>query len=289
MTWDDVVTLVGTAAFTTFIGGVALYLFFRWLAARTQERGDANATSGGASSPTIERAIRARIEATPARKAVAERARKQQELDAKVQQARRNIPLGAAATLVERGTRLIAEKAFDEALVCFLALLYSAVEGGPAQPSNLPVHLADCLRGAATCYRFMGQPETAARFLQAERLIYEEMIAVTASGGDQGGASRAIVASLFAGTPGAADDAAAAGVPRRCRVLKEVAQQCEKFGHNEVALSYRVKAAALKRKQSGQALDPQSEEFNSIADILRQMSTTKSGVPTAARGGPASA
>ena len=198
-------------------------------------------------------------------------------IEKKVEQTiRRNIPLGASSVLIQKGARLVDEGSYDEALVCFLALLYSAVEGGKAQPDNLPAHLAECLRGAGTCYRKMGQIEVAARFFQAERLIYEEMVASLSGDPDEakkkGAASedksRAIVASLFRDD----DKNPELSLPRRCRILQEVAKQCMKHGHVQVALSYQLKMAAVKRKVSGKAMEPNSEEFHQIAEMLRQLS-----------------
>lgn len=186
-------------------------------------------------------------------------------------QTKRNIPLGAADSLVQRGNRLIEEKQYKEALVCFLSLLYSAVEGGVKNAGdNLPTHLADCLRGAAICYRNLGEPATAVRFLQAERLLFEEMVASLHKKDDGITPGKAIVASLLgssADTSEVENDPKSAPL-RRCRVLNGVADECMRHGNPQVALSYRVKAAAVKQKITKQPIDPHSEEFARIAEAM---------------------
>lgn len=350
MTPRDAAMLFVSAALTLLVGGFIMYLGYRRLLAREEAEAarlrrtpwitkmefnrqpseaiaadsmtatTTTRSTGGTLPAEVGEEIAKRIAATPAHQALlAERQKQQQQqqddpssLEKRVDKARRNIPLGASSQLVQKGTRLIEEGAFDEALVCFLSLLYSAVENGRAQPDNLPAHLAECLRGAGTCYRKMGQIEIAARFFQAERLIYEEMVAglsdYAKNGGKNGGGgadgkpasaakdkSRAIVASLFkehGAVPGDDDDdeggEGKTALPRRCHVLQEVAAQCMKFGHKEVALSYQLKMSALKRRATKKPMEPGSDEFEQIAAVLRALGEEKAAAPATAAAAAAS-
>lgn len=176
------------------------------------------------------------------------------------------VPLAAAATMVQRGNRLLAEKNPRDALVCFLSLLYSA-QGG--DHGALPSHLTDCLRGAAQCFIALGDPDQAVKFLQAERRVFEEMLAATVQGGASAPQNRpqsgALLASLL--------DPTAADTPHRCNVLRDVAEACSKGGHEDIALAYRVKVAALKQKVSGKPMDPNSKEFHDLAKSLSKLAS----------------
>lgn len=300
MSWNDLGTLLASLFGSLIIGGGILYFVFSkflWTnnnnnRNQQQQRRNRNEESdqdeevqnvntkkdtlgvstGGVLPQSVAEEVAIKIRETPAHKALLEQRKTADQFEKRVEKAKRNIPLGASSVLVQKGARLIEEGSYDEALVCFLALLYSAVEGGSKTTAdNLPAHLAECLRGAGTCYRKMGQVEIAARFFQAERLIYEEMVASLSEEGidkkNPESKSRAIVASLFRD-----DDKTEDSLPRRCRILQEVAKQCMKHGHVQVALSYQLKMAAVKRKVSGKAMEPNSDEFHKIAEMLRQLS-----------------
>jgi hypothetical protein len=298
MSWKDLATFLASLSVSLLIGGTILYFIFSRLTPRRRRNDEEDQdeeededfstrkpssqqrkNKGGTLPFEVEEEIARKIRETPAHKALLEKRQAADNFEKKVETVRRNIPLGASSVLVQKGVRLIEEGSYDEALVCFLALLYSAVEGGRAQPDNLPAHLAECLRGAGTCYRKMGQIEIAARFFQAERLIYEEMVSSVT--GDSGNAnktpdvtkSRAIVASLFSNVGDDEDEKnPEKSLPRRCRILQDVADACMKHGHVQVALSYQLKMAAVKRKVSGKAMEPNSDEFQKIAEMLKKLS-----------------
>ena len=187
-----------------------------------------------------------------------------------IQHVRTEIPFAAADVLVQRGRRLIQEGSFGQGLIVFLAMLYHAVDAGESRPgalleikkqSDLPAHLPECLRGAAECYRGLSMPQHAIRFLQAERLIYEEMVSQLGKRPDNSRGTE-ILSTLFNGESGGAGT-------HRCRVLSDVAEQCLRLGYPKVALAYRVKAAAVKRKMGGQTLDSSPEELKALAESLQ--------------------
>lgn len=187
--------------------------------------------------------------------------------------ARRVIPATSAVILAQRAARLMQEENFHDALVCYMALLSSAVRQGDAGAgeTSLPINVTECLRGAAMCYRGLGEPEKAVKFLQAERLVYEELVAETQSvargegpNGTQPSAA-GILAALFTNKSGAALDGK---IPKRYTVLTEVGDACMKHGYPEVALSYRVKAAALRQRASGKPLDSDSAELAAMAEAI---------------------
>lgn len=186
----------------------------------------------------------------------------------------RRIPRAAQAALVDRGQRLIGENNFQEGLVCFLALLYSA-SNPDASPEErvLPTHLTECLRGAAQCFRGLGQLEASVKFLQAERRVFEEMVVQAANPEGRKGPSLApesILAPLLGKGP---EDK----LPKRCFTLDEVSEACAKLGFHDVALAYKVKSSALKSKISGKALDPESDEAAQLARAISEYKTRHEG------------
>lgn len=190
---------------------------------------------------------------------------RQAAFEKQISDVRSEIPLAAAEVLVQRGQRLIGEKKYEQGLVVFLAMLYHSVDSNGADKANavLPSHLPDCLRGAAQCYRNLNMVEHAVKFLQAERLIYEEMVSTLLSKEEKAAQGTAIVASLFQnGVP-------SAGATHRYDVLSGVADQCMKRGYPKVALAYRVKAAAMKRRSTGESLDTNSNDMTALAEALR--------------------
>lgn len=242
MTDEDFQKFWKAATTTLAVGSCVLILFFLWL----------DKKFGRPAPPQIPPKIRLNdaptakpdvIEAAPPEPAV-----------------KRVIPRGAAVTLIQRADRLLSEGKFDEALVCYLSPLYVAVEN--KDDRALPANLTDCLRGAATCYRSLGQPEVAVKFLQAERCVFEEMLAQASNPTHERTPNSSILQALFS----PADDPNS--VPRRCSVLSEVAEACMKAGRADIALVYRVKATALKQKISGKPLDPNSAEFGELAETL---------------------
>jgi hypothetical protein len=173
-----------------------------------------------------------------------------------------HIPRAAQTLLVERGKRLFQEGSVNEALHCFLSLLYAVESQEGAK--NLPTQLTECLRGAAECYRSLGQPDIAVKFLQAERRVFEEMV-VAAAFPDGERSSRQEPGLIVSSLLGKAADEK---LPKRCYTLIDVAEACAKLGYHDMALAYRVKASALKSKISGKALDPESEEAAMLARAL---------------------
>ena len=198
----------------------------------------------------------------------------------------RRIPRGAQAALVERGQRLLSEKNFDQAMVCFLSLLYSTSEGGGGSKDDriLPTHLTECLRGAAQCFRATGQNELAVKFLQAERRVFEEMVVQAANpeGAKKGTSAESILGSLLGRSGAKGGVGRAEELPKRCFTLDEVSDACTKLGYHDVALAYRVKSAALKSKITGKPLDPESDE---AAQLARAIGEFRSRHPTNAGGG----
>lgn len=175
------------------------------------------------------------------------------------------VPMAASSMMIERAKRLMGEMNHREALVCYLSLLYSAQDG---EHGSLPAHLTDCLRGAALCFRALGDAEQAAKFLQAERRVYEEMVSSMLSGGSakkgkEGGSN--LLASLL--------DPSAADTPHRCNVLRDVAEMCSRNGLEDIALAYRVKVAALRQKATGRPMDADSHEFHDLARSLSKLAS----------------
>ena len=238
---EDVANFIFALGATLIIGTTLLVGVFRLIAMRfPSDQG------GPAAGPPSEKAIEEKKKALPS----------------KIPQPKRHIPAGAAKALVDRGHRLREEKDFEGALKCYLSLLYSAVEEGGS--GSLPIHLTDCLRGAAESYKGLGDYNNAVRFLQAERMIYEEMVAQEQKLKQNISGSKQILKTLFAGKDPSAQ-------PRRCEVLTGVAEASAKYGYNDLGLSYRVKAAALKHRLEGKPLDPSSPEFLAIAEALEKL------------------
>ena len=178
---------------------------------------------------------------------------------------RRYIPTGAQSVLIERGKRQLSEGDADKALVTYLSLLYTAVES--KDDSALPAQLTDVLRGAAECYKRLGQPENAVKFLQAERRVFEEVVVGAAKLSAPDGRSSILQSLLSKG--GVAED-----MPKRCATLTTVAEACSKLERHDVALAYRVKAAAMKHKITGKAMDESSAEFRALAEALVKVQNT---------------
>lgn len=180
----------------------------------------------------------------------------------------RHIPLESQEALILRGREQLAAGKPDKALVTYLTLLYSAAESRDG--NALPANLTECLRGAAECYRKLGDPESAVKFFQAERRIFEEVVVSAANAGRPQGERRktgGILQSLLnPGAPVEEED-----LPRRCQTLSEVADACTRLGRHDVALAYRVKAAAVKQKVTGKALDERSPEFAAMAAALAKV------------------
>ena len=156
---EDVHTFVAAVSTTLIIGGSLLWLLLRWLDTKFNV----------APKPTI---IKRREPAAAPTVALATPAAEA----AVVPKEKRTIPRGAQAALVERGQRLLADKEYKQALNCFLSLLFASIE---SEDKALPAHLTDCLRGVAECYKGMGQPDVAVKFLQAERVF--EMVVQAAN------------------------------------------------------------------------------------------------------------
>ncbi|CUG84707.1 membrane-associated protein, putative [Bodo saltans] len=250
MTRKDQADFVVAAGVTLCIGVVLLFFLFRWL------NGRVNPPKG----PIIPRRT---VTIEPSRKVESDEATKQSQ-----PKERRHIPKAAQASIVERGTRLLAENKVEEALACFLALLFSSVE---SEDKVLPTQLTECLRGVGQCYMALGKSELGVRFLQAERRVFEEMVVMAARPPGSGGSipHRSIIASLLS-------KKGSETMPKRCYTLGEVADACTKLGHHDIALAYRVKAAALRQRVSGEPLDPESEEAAILAQSLNAFQTAKS-------------
>lgn len=183
---------------------------------------------------------------------------------------KRYIPPASQQALVERAREQLADNKPDKALVTYLTLLYSAAENRDG--SALPANLTECLRGAAECYRKLGQPENAVKFLQAERRVFEEVVVSAANsikGDKQKPKGASILASLL--NPDAANGTDHEDLPRRCQTLSDVAEACTGLGRHDVALAYRVKAAAVKQKLTGKALDERSPELIAMAAALAKV------------------
>ena len=187
---------------------------------------------------------------------------------------RRYIPTGAQSVLIERGKRQLQEGDAEKALVTYLSLLYTAVES--KDDSALPAQLTDVLRGAAECYKRLGQPENAVKFLQAERRVFEEVVVGAAKMSASDGRT-SILQSLLSNA-GSTED-----MPKRCATLTTVAEACTKLGRHDVALAYRVKAAAMKHKITGKGMDESSPEFRSLAEALAKVQNTANGPALAKR------
>ena len=314
MRGQDVAIFLGTLLAVAGVGVVVIVLLLRWLGPSTPVPVAPKRQLNAVPLPAvldnkIRRDFRQRhaLAGLAARAMASAVAAGDGEVERKVREARRDIPRGAAHQVVERGARLLAEESFEEALVCYLALLFAAVgdDDGPAQgvlPRNdsLPAHLTQCLRGVAMAFRGLGDAEMALKFLEVERLVFEEMIASTlgtapagppgATGpanalhtakgppvfldanGHQVGTPQqgsAIVNSLFKTLEEEQKDAADSKLPRRYFVLRDVALSCIAGGYAKVALSYRVKAAAIRRRATGEAMDPEGEDFRGILEAVR--------------------
>jgi hypothetical protein len=249
MTRKDQTDFALAAGSTLVVGALVLYFAFRWL----------NRYLNPPKGPIIPRRI-----ATPAEPTKQKQSEPAPEIHLKE---RRHIPKAAQASIVERGARLLSEKKIEEALACFLALLFSAVE---SEDKVLPTQLTECLRGVGQCYMALGKPELGVRFLQAERRVFEEMVVMAARppGSDGSIPHRSIIASLLS-------KKGSENMPKRCYTLGEVADACTKLGHHDIALAYRVKAAALRQRVSGEPLDPDSEEAAILAQSLNAFQTSK--------------
>jgi tetratricopeptide (TPR) repeat protein len=246
MSKKDQTQFATAAGITLLIGGLFLWIVFHYLQRKFGDK---------AKGPTIPRSAHTEVQFIKGEPALT------------VSKERRRIPRAAQATIVERGNRLMTEKKYDEALTCFLALLYSAVD---SEDKVLPTQLTECLRGVGQCYIGLGKSDIGLRFLQAERRVFEEMVVEAAkSPGDNGHIpQRSIIASLL----GKKD---AESVPKRCYTLGEVADACAKLGHHDIALAYRVKAAALRSRMSGEPLDPESEEAALLAQSLNAFQSAR--------------
>lgn len=268
MTRKDLTQFATAAASTLCIGALVLFLVFRWLSRRFGR------TEAKMPSTIIPR--RTAVDTPSQLPLMTADANEQNDnvvcvgADAIVK-ARRHIPRGAQATIVERGNRLLSEKKYDEALTCFLALLFAAVD---SEDKVLPTQLTECLRGVGQCYMALGKSDLGVRFLQAERRVFEEMVVLAAKppGSAACGAipQRSIIASLL-GKKGPET------MPKRCYTLGEVADACTKLGHHDIALAYRVKAAALRQRVSGEPLDPESEEAAVLAQSMHAFQASQQG------------
>jgi tetratricopeptide (TPR) repeat protein len=187
---------------------------------------------------------------------------------------RRYIPTGAQSVLIERGKRQLQEGDAEKALVTYLSLLYTAVES--KDDSALPAQLTDVLRGAAECYKRLGQPENAVKFLQAERRVFEEVVVGAAKMSASDGRT-SILQSLLSNA-GSTED-----MPKRCATLSTVAEACTRLDRHDVALAYRVKAAAMKHKITGKGMDESSPEFRALAEALAKVQNTANGTALAKR------
>ena len=182
---------------------------------------------------------------------------------------KRHIPVESQTLLIQKGREQLAEDRPDKALVTYLTLLYSAAENRDG--SALPASLTECLRGAAECYRKLGQPENAVKFLQAERRVFEEVVVSAANAGKEkstGGKAGGILETLLNPNAKAQSEE---DLPRRCQTLSTVAEACTKLGRHDVALAYRVKAAAVSQKVTGKPLDETSPEMVAMAAALAKV------------------
>ena len=269
---DGDVTKFAMAFFTSMcIGAVALAMFLRFLSIKFPPPDPNNAGPMRANVPNVNEKKEGEdgaMETPWEAKDKAPTKTPEVKMPTKIPRPKRNIPAAAAAAMVERGDRLRAEDQYGEGLKCYLSLLFAAVEQGPSTEA-LPQHLTSCLRGAVECYKGLDDYANAVRFLQAERMIYEEMVAQEQKKKKGMTGSAQVLATLFSGKDPASQ------APHRAEVLTEVAEASLKHGYGEIGLSYRVKAAAVKQKMSGKQLDPESPEYTAIAEAMETLQKQK--------------
>ena len=120
------------------LGVIAIVLFFRWLGRTPAPVAAKRPARGPIPVPAVvDTKLRQDVRhrhalAGLAARAIADAASKADgDVERRVREVQRDIPRGAAHQVVERGARLIEERNFEEALVCYLALLFAAVGEGP--------------------------------------------------------------------------------------------------------------------------------------------------------------
>lgn len=285
MSSSDVQRFVAATATTLVFGAALIFLLFRWIGRKFAAMGlggGGESSKAGATALRIKRSPPASSAKDDAGSAAGNANLRLLNIvggSSDSASESRHVPRGAQAALVQRGNRLLQEKKYDDALACYLSLLYAAVES--SNDSNhhhsvLPAQLTDCLRGVGQCYMAVGKADIAVKFLQAERRVFEEMVVMAANpNGTKNTPNRSIIASLL----GKKSDVS---MPKRCFTLTEVADACTKLGQHDIALAYRVKAAALKQRISGEPLNPESEEAALLAQSLHEFQTRHGSNSTAA-------
>ena len=193
----------------------------------------------------------------------------------------RSISRAAQKIIVEKAKRLQCSGDARSALTNYLALLFNSVDA--QSESLLPVHLTECLRGAADCYRALGQPQHAVQFLQAERLVFEEVVASSElKHKAPSPPPNSILAALL--RPKGSGNQPQEETNHRLTTLSAVADALGKDGRHEVSLAYRLKAAAIKQKlvsegklKGALTLDENSPEFGALAESLAKLSDVSKG------------
>lgn len=222
------------------------------------------------------------------------------------------------AQLLERGNRLLNDGDPKQGLACFLAILHSSLEMRQLQlqaenpekdfdsgtSAALPPHLPDCLRGAALAFRALGDTETALKFHEVERILFEtvvsKMLSTNADAQHEEFRSlfppatteaKSFVDLLFKelNDPAEGNTIGVNGAQTRQKVssryytLRDVADVCMKCGYPKIALSYRVKAAALRRKATKKPLDQEGEDMLGILEAMEAVE--KSSYPSRSQEG----